>query len=58
MERDRENNHTLFFRDWTVLRFCFWGEDIKNYTDECVKAVEETIFDLLMNLDLDDGKND
>ena len=33
-------------------------KDNKNYTDECVKAVEETIFDLLMNQDLDDGKND
>ena len=23
----------------------FWGEDIKQHTDECVRVVEETIFD-------------
>ena len=29
---------------WTVIRF--WGDDIKKHTDECVKVVEEAIFDL------------
>lgn len=31
------------FKGWTVLRF--WGEEIKKHTDECVKVVEETIFE-------------
>ena len=34
------------FEGWTVIRF--WGEDIKKHTDECVKVVEETIFDMVM----------
>jgi DNA mismatch endonuclease (patch repair protein) len=29
---------------WTVIRF--WGTDIVKHTDECVKVVEETIFDI------------
>ena len=43
MERDLENEKALRFREWTVLRF--WGEDIQKHTDECVKAVEEAIFE-------------
>lgn len=42
-ERDDEINKRLSFEGWTVLQF--WGEDIKKHTDECVKVVEETIFD-------------
>lgn len=42
-ERDDEINKRLSFEGWTVLRF--WGEDIIKHTDECVKVVEETIFD-------------
>ena len=42
-ERDDEINKKLDFEGWTVIRF--WGEDIKKHTDECVKVVEETIFD-------------
>lgn len=29
----------------------FWGKDIKKHTDECVKVVEETIFELLIEAD-------
>ena len=32
---------------WYVLRF--WGRDIKKNTDECIKVIEETIFDLRMS---------
>ena len=32
------------FEGWTVIRF--WGKDILKNTDECIKVVEETIFDL------------
>ena len=42
-ERDDEINKRLFFEGWTVIRF--WGEDIKKHTDECVKTIEEIIFD-------------
>ena len=31
------------FEGWTVIRF--WGDDIKKHTDECVKVIEEMIFD-------------
>ena len=43
IERDDEINKKLDFEGWTVIRF--WGEDIKKHTDACVKVVEETIFD-------------
>ena len=46
-ERDDEINKKLDFEGWTVIRF--WGEDIKKHTDECVKVVEETIFDMMIN---------
>ena len=43
-ERDDETNKRLLFLGWTVIRF--WGNDIRKHTDECVKVIEETIFDL------------
>ncbi len=43
MERDRENEQALRFQEWTVLRF--WGEDIKKHTEDCVRTIEEAIFD-------------
>ena len=43
MERDKENEQALRFREWTVLRF--WGDDIRIHTEECIQAVEEAIFD-------------
>jgi len=42
-ERDDEVNKQLLFLGWTVIRF--WGNDIKKHTDECVKVVEEAVFD-------------
>mgnify|MGYP000782446689 CR=1 FL=1 len=44
-ERDEEVNKKLLFMGWTVIRF--WGKDIKKKTDECVKVIEETIFDII-----------
>ena len=43
-ERDDEINKKLLFMGWTVIRF--WGKDIKKNVDECVRVVEETIFDM------------
>ena len=48
-ERDDEINKKLLFMGWTVIRF--WGKDIKKNTDECVRVIEETIFDLKIRND-------
>ena len=45
-ERDDKINKQLLFQGWTVIRF--WGKDILKNLDECVKVVEETIFDSKM----------
>lgn len=42
-QRDDEINKRLLFEGWTVIRF--WGKDIKKDTEECVKVIEEAIFD-------------
>ena len=44
--RDDEVNKQLLFRGWTVIRF--WGKDIQKNLDECVRVVEETIFDTIV----------
>ena len=47
MERDDENNKTLLFMGWTVVRF--WGDEITKDVDKCVKVIEEVIFDQMIN---------
>ena len=47
--RDEEVNKELLFLGWTVIRF--WGKEIKKNTDECVKVIEEAIFDIKMASD-------
>ena len=42
-ERDDQINKKLFFMGWTVIRF--WGEDILKKTDECVKVIENCLFE-------------
>lgn len=49
MARDTEVNRDLHGAGWIVLRF--WGEDIKKHLDECVKAVDEAVFDQKINSD-------
>lgn len=44
IDRDMEVNHMLLFQGWTVIRF--WGKDILKNTDECVRVIEECLFDL------------
>lgn len=46
IERDNEVNKKLLFMGWTVIRF--WGEDIKKRTSDCLRVIEETIFDIVM----------
>ena len=41
--RDEEINKQLTFMGWTVIRF--WGKDIKKDVEQCVKVIEETIFE-------------
>ena len=43
MERDRENDQALLFLGWTVIRF--WGKEILKDTNECIRVIEETVFD-------------
>lgn len=52
MERDQEKDKTLLFEGWTVIHF--WGKDILKNTDECIKVIEEIIFDIKMQ----DGEDD
>jgi DNA mismatch endonuclease (patch repair protein) len=49
MERDAEVNRTLYGEGWTVLRF--WGKDIEKHLDECVKVVDEAVFDNMLTED-------
>lgn len=41
-ERDDEINKKLLFMGWTVIHF--WGKDILKNTEECIKVIEECIF--------------
>lgn len=42
-KRDDNINKKLQYMGWTVIRF--WGKEIMKKTDECIKVIEETIFD-------------
>lgn len=44
--RDQEINKELLFLGWTVIRF--WGKEIKQDVSQCVRVIEETIFDIRM----------
>ena len=46
MQRDRENDQKLNALGWTVIHF--WGEEINNSPDECVRVIEEAIFENLI----------
>lgn len=37
----------MSFLGWTVQRF--WGKDILKNTDECIKVIEDTIFELMVD---------
>ena len=50
INRDEDVNRKLKAMGWVVLRF--WGKDIKNNTDSCIKAIEEAVFDVKMELDV------
>ena len=53
IELDDEVNKELLFHGWTVIRF--WGKDILKKPDECLRIIEETIFEgMLAEHDADD----
>ena len=47
IKRDDETDKKLLYLGWTVLHF--WGQEILKNTDECVKVIEELIFDMKLN---------
>jgi DNA mismatch endonuclease Vsr len=48
-DRDDEINKRLLFEGWTVVRF--WGKDIVKNVDECVKVVEEVVWDIRLQME-------
>ncbi len=44
MNRDVEKDQKLLSLGWTVIHF--WGRDILNDTDECIRTIEEAILDI------------
>ncbi|MBR5995224.1 MAG: very short patch repair endonuclease [Eubacteriaceae bacterium] len=47
MQRDHENDQKLMPLGWTVIHF--WGEEIQKNPDECVRVIEEAIFDNMIS---------
>ena len=43
IERDIEKDKELLYLGWTVIHF--WGKDIMKAPEECLKVVEEAIFE-------------
>ena len=43
IDRDENNDKKLLYLGWTVIHF--WGKDILRNTDECIRVIEETIFE-------------
>ena len=43
-DRDVDNDKKLLFLGWTVIHF--WGKDILRNTEECIRVIEETIWDI------------
>lgn len=46
IKRDVEIDKQLSYLGWTVIRF--WGKDIIKNTDKCIKEIEDTIFELMI----------
>jgi len=39
-----KNDKKLLFLGWTLIHF--WGKDILRNIDECIRVIEETIWDI------------
>lgn len=46
IQRDEEKDQALNLMGWTVIHF--WGKDILKNTEQCIRVIEETIFDLIL----------
>lgn len=46
IERDIRVERELNTLGWKVVRF--WGKDIKNNIDECIKVIDEMVFDIII----------
>ena len=53
-ERDKEKDEMLQAKGWTVIHF--WGKEILKNPEECIRVIEETIFDLKMSEVEDDNE--
>ena len=49
IDRDIEIDKKLLFLGWNVLHF--WGKEILRNTDDCVKVIEELIFEIRIDDD-------
>nr|WP_027871575.1 very short patch repair endonuclease [[Eubacterium] cellulosolvens] len=49
IERDIEVEKKIRYEGWVVLRF--WGNDIKQHTEACVKTIKEYIFEDKLKFD-------
>lgn len=47
INRDDRNDKELMFLGWTVIHF--WGKENLKDTEECVKVIEEAIFDMIVD---------
>ena len=56
MDRDQEINKQLRAMGWTVLRF--WGKDIEKNVEECLRTIEEAIFDQAMESSCSENESD
>lgn len=43
MERDAKNDKKLLYMGWTVIHF--WGNEILKNPEECIKVIEEIVFE-------------
>ena len=53
MHHDDHVNKELMFMGWTVIRF--WGNDIKKNTDECIKVIDEVVFNIKLGDNIKDN---
>ena len=53
MHHDDQVYKELMFMGWTVIRF--WGNDIKKNTDECIKVIDEVVFNIKLGDNIKDN---
>lgn len=54
IDRDKEKDQALLAQGWTVIHF--WGKEILKNTDECIRVIEEMIFEI--SLGISNGEED